>query len=140
MSDDRYEGIEFSAVNRDAPGYQKMVERLAVEGDPTLEDPAPPQGEFSIGGELWPGLSKLLEECGEVGQVAGKIIGAEGRHDHWDGSHLPSRLADELADLEAAILFVKQHNALPDRAARVGEKLVLFNKWHRERLAARDAA
>src|SRR4051812_18172341 len=75
------------------------------------------QGEFSIGGELWPGLSKLIEECGEVGQVAGKIIGNEGRPDHWDGSHLPTRLADELDDLEAAIMFMRQHNPCLDRVS-----------------------
>lgn len=34
-------------------------------------------GDFSIGGTLWPGLSKLIEECGEVLQVGGKLIGME---------------------------------------------------------------
>lgn len=115
----------------------------------------PPQGEFSIGGELWPGLSKLIEENGEcadilpelillkvlgnVQQASGKIIGAEGRHDHWDGSHLPTRMADELDDLEAAIMFMRQHNPCLDRVSdRVARKLALFNQWHRERLAGRN--
>lgn len=117
----------------------------------------PPQGEFSIGGELWPGLSKLIEENGEcadilpelillkvlggIQQTSGKIIGAEGRHEHWDGSNLPNRLADELDDLEAAIKFTRQHNpCLMKRreTGRVVRKLALFNKWHRERLAGRN--
>lgn len=116
-----------------------------------------PQGEFSIGGDLWPGLSKLIEECGEAGdvlpelilqkllgrvqQVAGKIIGNEGRRDHWDGSNLNVRLADELDDLEAAILFIRQHNPpLQRMSMRVSHKLNLFNKWHRETQAKRKAA
>jgi hypothetical protein len=150
------EAVEFSAVNREAPGYAEMVERIEREGlGPLYEDAPAPHGEFSIGGELWPGLSKLLEESGEnadilpelillkalgrIQQVTGKIIGAEGRHDHWDGSHLPTRLADELDDLEAAILFVRQHNPCLIRVSdRVARKLALFNQWHRERLQERN--
>lgn len=118
-----------------------------------------PRGEFSIGGELWAGLSKLIEESGETAdllpelilskllgrlqQVAGKIIGNEGRPDHWDGSHLPTRLEEELGDLTAAINFVIDHNAL-DRVAvmtRAARKRILFEQWHIETLERRkDAA
>lgn len=107
--------------------------------NPVTGRPLVGSGDFSIGGFLWPGFSKLAEECGEVVQVIGKFMGNEGRSDHWDGSNLPDRLAEEMADVEAAILFVKQHNALPDRSARVGEKLALFNKWHREVRAAKGS-
>jgi NTP pyrophosphatase (non-canonical NTP hydrolase) len=90
-------------------------------------------GDFSIGGNLWPGISKLIEECGEVGQVAGKLIGNEGRTDHWDGTDLRERLEDEMADVIAAIDFVTSLNGLS--AARItqraGKKLALFNSWHR---------
>lgn len=106
-------------------------------------------GDFSIGGDLWPGLSKLIEENGEVGdllpefilmktlgrvqQVAGKIIGNEGRADHWDGSDLPARLADELDDLEAAIMFMREHNPALNRISdRPVRKKALFNQWHTE--------
>jgi NTP pyrophosphatase (non-canonical NTP hydrolase) len=64
---------------------------------------------FSIGSDIWPGLSKLIEECGEVTQVVGKIIGAHPNVDHWDGTNLRERLQEELADLSAAICFVKLH-------------------------------
>lgn len=29
---------------------------------------------FSIGSKRWPGISKLIEECGEVLQIAGKLM------------------------------------------------------------------
>lgn len=92
-----------------------------------------PQGEFSIGGRVWAGLSKLIEEAGEVCQVAGKIIGARGAEDHWDGTHLSDRLEDELADLRAAIDFVIKENELDEerieRRRRV--KLRRFEQWQR---------
>lgn len=91
-------------------------------------------GDFSIGSKIWPGISKLVEECGEVTQVAGKLFGTGGRIDHWDGTNLRERLEDELADVQAAIEFVACHNDLD--ASRIGrrvdEKITLFNKWHEE--------
>lgn len=96
-------------------------------------------GAFGIGGELWPGLSKLVEECGEVCQVAGKIIGNEGRADHWDGSHLPTRITEEIGDLLAAIDFVTAKNGLGRIAidVRRRKKRELFEQWHAETLARR---
>ena len=55
-------------------------------------------GPYSIGSDHWPGLSKVIEECGEVIQAAGKIIAANGDGQHWDGSDLRQRLEDEIAD------------------------------------------
>ncbi len=95
--------------------------------------PAQGSGDFSIGSAVWPGISKLLEECGELTQVAGKLLGSGGATRHWDGTDLRQRLEEELADLEAAILFLKQHNELDTGAiaVRVAKKLALFNQWHR---------
>lgn len=92
----------------------------------------PPIGDFSIGGNLWPGLSKLIEECGEVMQTAGKLIGSRGVVEHWDGTNLRDRLRDEMADLLAAISFVTNMNGLAQDSmvARMEEKLARFNKWH----------
>lgn len=89
-------------------------------------------GAYSIGSAIWPGLSKLIEEAGEVMQVAGKIIGTGGDTDHWDGTDLLSRLEDEVADLLAAIKFVMDKNALNQRAMRKRSeaKQALFNEWH----------
>lgn len=89
---------------------------------------------FAIGSGTWPGISKLVEELGEVAQVAGKLIAAGGRTEHWDGTDLRARLEDELADLSAAIAFVISRNGLD--AARIAErretKLRRFETWHRE--------
>ena len=89
-------------------------------------------GDFSIGSRHWPGVSKLIEECGEVLQVAGKLMQTGATY--WDGTNLKERLEEELADLQAAIEFVACHNDLAaDRIGRhVDEKIALFNKWHKE--------
>lgn len=91
-------------------------------------------GDFSIGSKVWPGISKLLEEAGEVGQVCGKLIGSAGNQHHWDGTDLRERLHEEIADLRAALAFVENQNDLDIAAIdrRVAEKLALFNKWHNE--------
>lgn len=89
---------------------------------------------FYIGATDWPGLSKLIEEAGEVIQVAGKLIGTDGVVSHWDGSELRERLTEEMADLLAAITFVADREKLQiiDRAAK---KLALFNEWHVQQTA-----
>lgn len=114
-----------------------------------------PRGEFSIGGDLWCGLSKLIEEAGElndllpellllrslgrVQQVAGKIIGNEGKDNHWDGSNLRQRLIEEFGDLGAALRFVAERNGLDNAALqqRLDHKLALFHQWDVETKAAR---
>ena len=89
---------------------------------------------FAIGAEVWPGISKLLEEAGEVVQVGGKLLGTDGVEDHWDGTNLRTRLEEELADLQAAISFVVEKNDLDkDRITqRKQAKLQQFCKWHRD--------
>jgi len=91
-------------------------------------------GDFSIGSNYWPGISKLIEECGEVVQVGGKLLGSRGEVEHWDGSNLKERLEDEIADVLAACRFVTQLNGLDiDKIMdRRSEKLSLFLKWHQE--------
>lgn len=99
------------------------------------------RGEFSIGGELWPCLSKLIEEAAEVGQVAAKIIGAEGATIHFDGSDLRERLVEEMGDVLAAIDVVIELNGLPigHVTDRRHFKREVFRKWHADRLAERQA-
>lgn len=91
---------------------------------------------FSIGGKVWPGISKLIEEAGEVQQVAGKLLGTGGAVEHWDGSNLRDRLQEEIADVMAACQFVAEANQLDvdGIARRVDAKLATFHKWHREQL------
>lgn len=88
-------------------------------------------GPYSIGGQPWPGLSKLIEECGEVQQIAGKIIGVGGEHFHYDGTNLADRLEEELGDMLAAVEFVIQKNALARKMIeeRTKRKLEVFRRW-----------
>ncbi len=113
----------------------EVKEQMASErrGDEMTMQPIPRSGDFSIGGNVWPGLSKLIEECGEVGQVCGKIIGNHGRLDHWDGTNLADRLQDEMGDVLAAIEFVMQANPILVRYIvedRKAAKLKMFMEWH----------
>lgn len=78
------------------------------------------------------GLAKLIEECGEVIQVAGKLLAyPAGPHPDGQGD-LSQRLEDEIADVMAAARFVAQtHGLSRDRiAARVFSKLALYDSWH----------
>lgn len=89
---------------------------------------------YSIGSERWNGLSKLIEEAGEIVQVAGKIIATGGNRQHWEGSDLKVRLEEEIADLVAAVQFMTERGAIDGdhirrRAAR---KLETFTRWHHE--------
>lgn len=91
-------------------------------------------GPYSIGSGQWPGLAKVIEECGEVIQAAGKIIAANGDGRHWDGSDLRQRLEDELADAQAAIGFAIDMNGLDSERMlnRTADKLAMFAQWHLE--------
>lgn len=93
--------------------------------------------DFSIGGKKWPGISKLTEECGEVLQVCGKLIGARGEIHHWDGTNLRDRLTEEMGDVLAAVEFVAETNGLEWQTiqARRAKKLALFRTWHGEQAA-----
>jgi NTP pyrophosphatase (non-canonical NTP hydrolase) len=86
---------------------------------------------FAIGDKEWPGISKLVEESGEVQQIIGKLMGTRGKTEHWNVADLKSALEDEMADLSAAIEFVSVLNDF-DMAkfyARAQTKLLLFYKW-----------
>jgi NTP pyrophosphatase (non-canonical NTP hydrolase) len=84
------------------------------------------EGPFSLGQtDCWPGLSKLIEECGEVIQVAG---------------NLAREMEDELGDLLAAVEFFNSHNRTVrlDQhriVKRMVEKLALFREWHAKTVA-----
>jgi NTP pyrophosphatase (non-canonical NTP hydrolase) len=91
-------------------------------------------GNFSIGSPVWSGMSKLIEECGEVLQLAGKLIATGGAVEHWDGSNLRERLIEELADLAAAVTYFTQTNGLETQEFhdRRRAKVELFKKWETE--------
>lgn len=89
---------------------------------------------YCIGSDEWNGLSKMVEELGELQQVCGKLIGSEGDTDHWSGD-LKQMLVEEIADVYAALDFFVDKNlptefhAITDRAI---SKVALFEKWDRE--------
>jgi NTP pyrophosphatase (non-canonical NTP hydrolase) len=91
-------------------------------------------GPFSLGSDVWPGLSKLGEECAEVLQVIFKLLATGGRTDHWSGDDLAEKLGEELADLGAAMAFVIEHNLDQLDNGRIMvrtlEKADLFEAWH----------
>lgn len=80
------------------------------------------------------GLTKLVEECGELVQVAAKLIAyPDGKHPDSRGD-LNERLEEEIADVMAACRFViRKHGLAPDQIhMRIGHKLVVYGTWDRE--------
>ena len=88
---------------------------------------------FAIGDKIWPGISKLNEECGEVIQVIGKLMGSRGVIEHWSGNLL-DMLYEEMGDVLGAIHFVAEYCKLDwDRIEkRAATKLRKFKRWHEE--------
>lgn len=98
----------------------------------------PGDGSFSLGSRTWPGLSKVIEECGEVLQVAGKLMGTAGNVEHWDGAGpLDVRIAEEMCDLFAACVAFFQLNGfdgVEEYVEREADKYQTFLRWHAEGL------
>lgn len=77
------------------------------------------------------GISKLIEECGELQQELGKFL-TYGMGEHPDGKGpLDKRIEDEMADVLAAAELVKIKHKLDGGRinARAQQKLELFLKW-----------
>lgn len=82
------------------------------------------------------GLTKLIEECGELVQVAAKRIAFPNDIFHPDGSNQDERLQEEIGDVLGAIQFVIEQFALDDLVIdqRVALKLERFKEWHKDKL------
>lgn len=83
------------------------------------------------------GLAKLTEELGELLQEVGKAQAMNLDIDtpHWDGKGpLRARLIDEMADVEAAIAFVRDKFGIDPFATyeRRHAKLMLFLQWDKD--------
>jgi len=79
------------------------------------------------------GLVKLLEECGELGQIAAKKLAYFDTDVHPDGKgSMQVRLQEEMGDVLAIIDFVQEIWKLDTVAieARRRRKRELFHTWH----------
>lgn len=89
---------------------------------------------YCIGSDCWNGLSKLIEELGELQQVCGKLIGSEGEHNHWSGD-LREKFIEEIGDVHAALDFFVQENFDIEEeyliVVQTERKIELFNEWNK---------
>lgn len=78
------------------------------------------------------GLVKLLEELGELSQIAAKKLAYYDTDEHPDGNgSIKKRIEDEMADVLAAIDFsIAAHGLDEGRILdRAEAKLALFKSW-----------
>ena len=81
------------------------------------------------------GLVKLIEECGELQQIAAKKLNYFSTDDHPDGKgSMATRLKDEIADTYAAMMVVSELFNLnqDDIRERAKIKRELFPKWYHD--------
>lgn len=79
------------------------------------------------------GLTKLMEECGELTQIAAKKLSFMHTDTHPDGKgSMSKRLEEEIGDVIAASVLVAENLGLNNQAIedRIIMKLDLFRKWH----------
>ena len=78
------------------------------------------------------GLTKLIEECGELAQIAATKQAYFDTDTHPDGKgSMKRRLEEEMADVIAACVFVAEKFGLDDKflETRMQKKLALFRSW-----------
>lgn len=81
------------------------------------------------------GLVKLMEECGELTQIAAKKLTFPDTDEHPDGQgSMHVRMEEEIADVLAAIYHVVAEYGLDTKFIdqRRKRKLELFRKWSTE--------
>lgn len=79
------------------------------------------------------GLAKLIEECGELQQVAAKKLACPHTDEHYDGAgSLKERMEDEIADVIASCSFVTETHQLDEAriTLRAEKKMALYKQWH----------
>lgn len=89
--------------------------------------------EYAIGSDHWNGLSKVIEEMGELHQVCGKLIGSKGDSQHWSGD-LREKFVEEIADVQAALKFFIEQNLTEAEQSlivkRKKKKFAKFCEWN----------
>lgn len=81
------------------------------------------------------GLTKLIEETGELQQVVGKKLAYFDTDEHPDGKgSLKERMEEEIADVMAIIEFVTIEFGLDEGRIheRSEKKLNLYKEWNEE--------
>jgi NTP pyrophosphatase (non-canonical NTP hydrolase) len=89
---------------------------------------------YSVGSDNLPGLAKVVEEAGELLQVAGKILAVGGTKIYYDGLELRKAVKEEMADVIASIsFFVETAGFTPEEQEeilnRATQKRILFREW-----------
>jgi NTP pyrophosphatase (non-canonical NTP hydrolase) len=101
-----------------------------------MTDDVKPEGPYSIGSPVWPGIAKLVEETGELNQVLGKIIATGGDTTYYGGDSLHDKLVQELGDVFAALRFFIDHNLSPEAQHVIENRFLIkmkkFELWHRK--------
>lgn len=113
----------------DADGRRLFT--VSERGEPELARFVVNAMNAACGTEQWRGLFKVVEECGELLQVLGKL-GPFPSGEHPDGKgHLKPRIEDEIADLAAATSYFGETNGLDlERArGRARRKHEQFREW-----------
>lgn len=77
------------------------------------------------------GLCKLVEECGELVQIAAKKQQCMNTDIHFDGKSIASRMEDEMGDVLASIEYTALELGLDKKRIRdrANLKLALFRSW-----------
>lgn len=80
------------------------------------------------------GLTKIVEECGELTQICAKKIAYMEEDFHPDGQFMRGEIEKEIADVLASIEFVAQKWNLnrENISNRMMIKLRLYNQWDKE--------
>lgn len=103
---------------------------------------------FSFDCERWPGLAKIVEECGELIAAAGKLMVGHGQSDPFGNRKAALRnttvedLEEEMADVIASIDFLVKHNPELDGQRilrRVAEKYGRYEAWRKNQFIYLDS-
>lgn len=119
-----------------ATGIYRSVE----DEDPTLEEVIVEEElepeyvpTFQLDDARWPGVAKVIEETGELGQVFGKLISCGGLLQYpWGGPSFKEKLEEEIGDVLGALFYMMNQcdeidaNVIVQRAAN---KTHLFERW-----------
>lgn len=80
------------------------------------------------------GLTKLVEECAELSQIAAKKMAYLDVDIHPDGNNMKDKLEEEIADVLAAISFVTNKFDLNSDFIETRKKIKIskYEKWDNE--------